>query len=100
MEDIMTVDLMIMKETTEVIIAVIIEGEVKGMEEEILIIDEKDIQKMTVNLVMEVGRKVMEEEDIEGAEAVVDQMTEGLEVKGDIVDFKRVLPWNLAVVQT
>ena len=43
MEDIMTVDLMIMKETTEVIIAVIIEGEVKGMEEEILIIDEKDI---------------------------------------------------------
>ena len=55
---------------------------------------------MTVNLVTEAWRKVMEEEDIEGAEAVVDQMTEGLEVKGDIVDFKRVLPWNLAVVQT
>ena len=39
----MTVDLMTMKETTEVIIAVIIEGEVKGMEEEILIINKKDI---------------------------------------------------------
>ena len=39
----MTVDLIIMKETTEVITAVIIEGEVKGMEEKILIIDEKDI---------------------------------------------------------
>ena len=73
----MKIDIMTMMETIEVII--IIDGEVKGMEEE------EDILKIMGTLVIEVRRENMEEEGM----VVVEAIAEGLVVEEDVVDFRR-----------
>ena len=87
MEDIMIIDLMKTMETIEVIM--IMDGEVKGMEEEMVSIGEEDILKIMGTLVIEVGREIMEEEDMVGVEVIADQMTEDLVVEEAVVDFRR-----------
>ena len=79
----MKIDIMTMMETIEVIM--IMDGEVKGMEEEMVIIGEEDILKIMGTLVIEVGRENMEEEDM----VVVEAIAEGLVVEEDVVDFRR-----------
>merc|ERR1719357_71497 len=86
-EDIMIIDLKRTMETIEVIM--IMDREVKGMEEEMVIIGEEDILKIMGTLVIEVGKENMEEEDMVGVEVIADQMTEDLVVEEAVVDFRR-----------
>ena len=83
MEDIMIIDLMKTMETIEVIM--IMDGEVKGMEEEMVSIGEEDILKIMGTLAIEIGRENMEEEDM----VVVEAIAEGLVVEEAVVDFRR-----------
>merc|ERR1719357_899264 len=85
-KDIVTIDLMRMMETIEVIM--IMDGEVKGMEEEMVIIGEEDTLKIMGTLVIEVGRENMEEEDMVEVEVIADQMTEDLVVEEAVVDLE------------
>merc|ERR1719357_252584 len=86
-EDIMIIDLKRTMDTIEEIM--IMDGEVKGMEEEMVNIGEEDIRKIMGTLVIEVGRENMEEEDMVEVEVIADQMTEDLVVEEAVVDFRR-----------
>ena len=84
----MTIDIMIMIKTSNIITAMTMKGKVNGMEEEMVIIGKEDTLKIMGNLVMEVGREDVEEGTMEGVEAIAEQMTEGSEVDEAVGDFK------------
>merc|ERR1711872_391348 len=65
-EDIMTIDIMIMIKTSNIITVMTMKGKVNGMEEEMVIIGKEDTLKIMGNLAMEVGREDVEEGTMEG----------------------------------